>query len=247
MMQKLSLGKLKNGIVRSKLNSKLSFALAQRSISAFKRSAWTSRTLRMLLQNPSGGCGNFRGFLVHDISWNGTYQGFSSKIQISASDKSRISALDSTIETAAGELEEICSRTKGIEDEIRTLEKKILDIGGARLLTQKSKVDGLKLHINLANDEITKAEVAKAKAEKDVAKLRKNIQNNTNALSEAEADLEELDREMAECAQAVRDIKDNVEDARAKEENSKADLDEVKSRLDELSEKIRGFKKQEAS
>lgn len=169
----------------------------------------------------------------------------SSKNQISASDKSRISALDSTIETATGELEEIRSRAKSIEDEIKTLEKKILDIGGARLLTQKSKVDGLKLHINIANDEITKAEVAKAKAEKDVAKLRKNIQNNTDALSEAEADLEELDREMAECAQAVKDIKDNVEDAKAKEENSKADLDEVKSRLDELSEKIRGFKKQE--
>lgn len=164
---------------------------------------------------------------------------------MSAADKSRISALDSTIETVTGELEEIRDRAKGIEGEIKALEKKILDIGGARLLTQKSKVDGLKLHINLANDEITKAEVAKAKAEKDVVKFGKSIQSSKDGLSEAEADLEELDQEMALCAQAVNDIKDKVEDAKAKEESSKTDLDEVKSQLNDVSEKIRGFKKQE--
>lgn len=127
------------------------------------------------------------------------------------------------------------------------MEKKILDIGGARLLTQKSKVDGLKLHINLANDEITKAEVAKAKAEKDVVKLEKSIQANSDALSEAEAGLEELDREMKQCEQAVQEIKDKVEDAKIQEENSKTKLDEVKDQLDEVSEKIRGFKKKEVS
>jgi structural maintenance of chromosome 4 len=127
------------------------------------------------------------------------------------------------------------------------LEKKILDIGGARLLSQKSKVDGLKLHINIANDEITKAEVAKAKAEKDVVKLEKSVQTNKDVLSEAEADLEELDREMTECAQAVQEIKDKVEDAKTQEENSKTNLNDVKSQLDDVSEKIRGFKKQEVS
>ena len=181
------------------------------------------------------------------LLWGGTDRDFSSKNQISTSDKSRISALDTTIETATGELEEIRDRTKGIEGEIKALEKKILDIGGARLLTQKSKVDGLKLHINLANDEITKAEVAKAKAEKDVVKLAKSIQTNKDALAEAEADLEELDREVTECAQAVQEIKDKVEDAKTQEENSKTKLDEVKSKLDDVSEKIRGFKKKEVS
>lgn len=174
-----------------------------------------------------------------------TDRNFSSKNQVSPADKSRISALDSTIETATGELEDIRGRARRVEDEIKALEKKILDIGGARLLTQKSKVDGLKLHINLANDEITKAEVSKAKAEKDVAKFGKSVRTGKDALSEAEVDLEELDREMTQCAQAVKDIKDEVEDAKAKEENSKTDLDEVKSQLDEVSEKIRGFKKQE--
>lgn len=179
------------------------------------------------------------------LLWGETDRDFSSKNQISASDKSRISALDATIEAATEELEEIHDRAKGIEEGIKALEKKILDIGGARLLTQKSKVDGLKLHINIANDEITKAEVAKAKAEKDIVKVAKSIQANKDALTEAEADLEELDREMTQCAQAVQEIKDKVEDAKTEEENSKTKLDEVESKLDAVSDKIRGFKKQE--
>jgi len=182
-----------------------------------------------------------------EVPWGGTDGDFSSKNQISASDKSRVSALDATIETATGELEDIRERAKAIEAEIKALEKKILDIGGARLLTQKSKVDGLKLHINLANDEITKAEVAKAKAEKDVVKLAKSIQTNKDALSEAEADLGELDLEMTQCTQAVEEFKDKVNGAKNQEENSKTVLDEVKSELDDMSEKIRGFKKKEVS
>jgi structural maintenance of chromosome 4 len=204
-----------------------------------------SRTSLRLSQNLNGDYGSFRRFFIGSTSLSGTDRGLSSKNQISASDKSRISALDATIETATGELEEIRDRAKGIEGEIKGLEKKILDIGGARLLTQKSKVEGLRLHINLANDEITKAEVTKAKAEKDVIKLAKSIQANKDALAEAEADLEELDREMAQCADAVKEIKDKVEDAKTQEENSKTKLDDVKSQLDDVSEKIRGFKKKE--
>ena len=203
------------------------------------------RTSPRLSQNLNGGYGSFRRLLIGSASLGETNRDFSSKNQISVSDKSRISALDATIETATGEFEKIRDRAKGIEREIKELEKKILDIGGARLLTQKSKVEGLRLHINIANDEITKAEVAKAKAEKDVIKLAKSIQANKDALAEADADLEELDQEMAECAHAVKEIKDKVEDAKTQEENSKTKLDDVKSRLDEVSEKIRGFKKKE--
>jgi structural maintenance of chromosome 4 len=51
-----------------------------------------------------------------------------------------------------------------LEREIATAQS---ELESSRLLEQKSKVDGLKLHINLTNDEITKAEVMKAKAERD--------------------------------------------------------------------------------
>ncbi|KAF9230140.1 SMCs flexible hinge [Melanogaster broomeanus] len=68
---------------------------------------------------------------------------------------------------------EISRRSRQNRELPKTLAKtsrKILDIGRFRLLRQWSTIEGIKLHINLANDEITKAEMAKAKAGKDVIK-----------------------------------------------------------------------------
>jgi structural maintenance of chromosome 4 len=162
-----------------------------------------------------------------------------------AADNSRISALETEVASASHSLQELQQRATTIEEAIKSLEQKILDIGGARLLTQKSKVDGLKLHINLANDEITKAEVAKQKAEKDSAKLAKSIETNQESLSEAEKELEDLSQQVAECAQYVEEIKAKVDDAKAAEENSKEDLEKLKGELDDKTEQIRGFKKKE--
>lgn len=109
-----------------------------------------------------------------------------------AGDIARISSLEKEISSSTSQLEELQEKSGAIEQAIKDLEKKILDIGGARLLTQKSKVEGLRLHINLANDEITKAEVAKAKAEKDSAKLDGTIETNRASLGEAENEPPEL-------------------------------------------------------
>ena len=136
-------------------------------------------------------------------------------------------------------------RTASIEEDIKKLEKKILEIGGARLLSQKSKVDGIRLHINLANDEITKAEVAKAKAEKDASKLHHTIETNSANLEEVQGELEDLNEQLEECTQYVNEIRSKVEAAQMAAENSKDDLESLKAELDEKSEQIAGFKKKE--
>ena len=65
-------------------------------------------------------------------------------------------------------------------------------------MTQKSKVDGIKLQINLTNDEITKAEVAKAKMEKDLAKLDISIDAKRTALEEVETELANLSNQLGD-------------------------------------------------
>jgi structural maintenance of chromosome 4 len=142
-------------------------------------------------------------------------------------------------------LEGLQSRSGTIEEAIKALEKKILDIGGSRLLAQKSKVDGLKLHINLANDEITKAEVAKAKAEKDSVKLKNSVAGNRQALTEIEAELEKLNESLQEVKDYVADIRAKVEAAQAEVENSKDDLENLKVELDEKTEEIQAFRAKE--
>ncbi|PPR02346.1 hypothetical protein CVT24_011690 [Panaeolus cyanescens] len=157
----------------------------------------------------------------------------------------RMATLDREIESNEEDLAKIQSKAQKIEQDIKALEKKILDVGGARLLTQKSKVDGIRLHISLANDEIAKAEVAKAKAQKDITKLENNIASNEAAFEEANTDLETLEEQVNTLVDYITDLKTKVEDAQAAVDHSKEDLENIKSELDEQEAKISKFKKKE--
>ncbi|KAH9166583.1 SMCs flexible hinge, partial [Lactarius sanguifluus] len=114
---------------------------------------------------------------------------------------SRIASLEREVATARNELDGLRSPSSTIEEVIKALEREILDIGGSRLLAQKSKVDGLKLHIDVANKELTKAEVAMAKAERDSVKFERSIASNRQSLAGVEIELGKL----SESLQEVRD------------------------------------------
>ena len=125
------------------------------------------------------------------------------------------------------------------------MQKKILDVGGAKLLSQKSKVDGIKLHINLAMDEITKAEVNKAKAEKDSVRHAKAIETQTSALQEVDEELEELNAKLNEVNEFVTETQSKVDAAQAAADNAKDDLENLKSELDAKTEQIQKFRQRE--
>ncbi|KAF8844243.1 RecF/RecN/SMC protein [Paxillus ammoniavirescens] len=162
-----------------------------------------------------------------------------------ARDMARINALEGEIASSTAELEKLLTKSGAIEDAIKDLEKKILEIGGSRLLKQRSTVDGLKLHINLANDEITKAEVAKAKAEKDVAKYTSAIAVTVASVEEVDKELEQLKTQLEEVRQYLDDLKNKVEAAQAAAENSKDDLETLKKQLETKREEIEVFRQKE--
>ncbi|PIL31300.1 hypothetical protein GSI_05998 [Ganoderma sinense ZZ0214-1] len=162
-----------------------------------------------------------------------------------AGDVARITALDRDIDAATSQLEQLQGKAKDIEKEIKALEDKILQIGGARLLSQKSKVDGIRLHINLANDELTKAEVTKAKAEKDLAKFMHNLEANRQELEEVEAELVDLGEQLAEVQGYMEALKEQVDVAQAAAEKSSDDLAELKEKLDQKTEAIQAFRQRE--
>ncbi|KAN0100061.1 RecF/RecN/SMC [Tylopilus felleus] len=162
-----------------------------------------------------------------------------------ARDMARIEVLDGEIATATAELQDLETKSGKIEDAIRDLEKKILEIGGSRLLKQRSTVDGIKLHINLANDEITKAEVAKAKAEKDAVKYATAIAGNATAVADADEEIKQLETQLAEVNEYLEELKEKVEAAQQAAENSKDDLDTLKTQLEVKREEIQEFRKKE--
>lgn len=157
----------------------------------------------------------------------------------------RIEALEKEVATTTAELENLLAKSAKIEDAIKVLEKKILEIGGSRLLKQRSTVDGIKLHINLANDDITKAEVAKAKAEKDVVKHTSAIAANAAAVAEADEEIKQLETQLEEVSAYLEELKEKVEAAQAAAENSRDDLDTLKTQLEAKREEIQEFRKKE--
>ncbi|KAI5119782.1 hypothetical protein M0805_009253 [Coniferiporia weirii] len=168
-----------------------------------------------------------------------------SKSKPDEGDLARIATLDKEIASSTAELEKLKKKAGVVEKAIQDLEKKILDIGGAKLLSQKSKVDGIKLHINLAMDEITKAEVNKAKAEKDAVRFAKTVETNLAALQEVEAELEELTEQLSECNEYVTEMQSKVDAAQSAAENAKDDLENLKAELDTKTEQIQQFRQRE--
>jgi structural maintenance of chromosome 4 len=184
-------------------------------------------------------------FLLSVIVRIVTAHPFSAQNKPNTGDLARISRLEQEIAKANDALEKLREQSSRIDQDIKSLEKKILDIGGSKLLSQKSKVDGIRLHINLANEEITKAEVAKSKAEKDAAKLETTVNTNTKALEAIETELEELDEQIARLVEYVAKLKENVENAQNAAENSKEDLETLKVKLDAKEEQIAAFRQKE--
>lgn len=137
------------------------------------------------------------------------------------------------------------SQSAQIEQDIKDLQKKIMDIGGSRLMHQKSKVEGIHVYIKLANEAITTAEVAKSKAEKDVAKLGTTITNNTAELKKATEETEALEQEIGELQRYVSELQAGVAEAQEAAENQKETLKKLKAELDEKEEKISAFRSTE--
>ncbi|KAF8633608.1 hypothetical protein AX15_001396 [Amanita polypyramis BW_CC] len=161
-------------------------------------------------------------------------------------DMARIAKLEKEIAATTEELEQLQQKAGKVEQAIKDLEKKILEVGGSRLLTQKSKVDGIKLRIGIANDEITKAEVAKARAEKDVVKYESAIESNTALYEEGEAEIEQLKGQLEELDKYVTELRANVGAAQNAADNEKDDLEELKAKLDVKEDAIRTFRRKEA-
>ncbi|KAK0504192.1 hypothetical protein EDD18DRAFT_1457261 [Armillaria luteobubalina] len=161
-------------------------------------------------------------------------------------DMTCIVKLEKDIGTYTADLKKLQQRTSTIEAAIKDLEKKILEIGGAKLLVQRSKVDGIKLHLSLANDEITKGEVAKKRAQNDITRLTASLDANLVMQKELQEELEKLDGELKEVREYVANLSTNVAKAKEAEETMAEDLQKLKEELDETLELVQGFIQREA-
>lgn len=152
---------------------------------------------------------------------------------------------DKTIASLTKELESLRTQSRLIEEKIKVLQEKILEVGGVKLRGQQTKVQDLKAQIDLATDRLTKAEVGKNKSNKDATKLAKAIETNKAALESTEEELQELVQQIENGAAESEAVRKGVEQAQDVLSEKQEELAEMKALLDEKLAIVTQFRKRE--
>jgi structural maintenance of chromosome 4 len=105
------------------------------------------------------------------------------------------------------------AETAGIENEIKALQEKIMEVGGVKLRSQKAKVDDLRDQIAALNDRITTCDVARAKNEKDCEKFSKTLKSSEEELESLAEELAAIDRDMKQSNRNAEQVRKRAEDA----------------------------------
>jgi structural maintenance of chromosome 4 len=159
-------------------------------------------------------------------------QDLTAELNSTAADDTQSKALDKQIASANKEIAKLRAETSTVEAEISALQDKIMEIGGIRLRTQKSIVDGLKERIDLLNDEISGAEVGKTKNTKLQAKHEKAKADAEKELDSLATDLEKLETEVANQREGASGSKQRAEAAQDDLSQKKDELADMKKDLD---------------
>ncbi|OXG25339.1 hypothetical protein C367_03158 [Cryptococcus neoformans Ze90-1] len=159
-----------------------------------------------------------------------------------AADEKRIKALDAEIASLTKETDKLREKSSSINDDIKSLQNKILEVGGVRLRAIQSKVSITKGLLDLANESITKAEVGQAKAERDVEKLEKSISNNQTALEEVVEELELVESNLEGCTADLNKVIDSIQQVNDSSDDINEDFEQSKQLLEEKQAGINAFR-----
>ena len=159
-------------------------------------------------------------------------QELSTEQQTTKSDKARMKELEKTIAASKGEISKLHSSMGGIEEEIKALQDKIMEIGGVKLRSQKAKVDGLKEQIDTLQNEMSNAEVNRTKAEKQKAKHEKAQIDASKELESLTAELEKVEADVQRQIQDASGSREAAEEAQAAIDEKKEELQDLKKELD---------------
>ncbi len=107
--------------------------------------------------------------------------------------------------------EEDLESTKALEAEKNSLEKKIMEAGGAQLRSQKAKVEGLSEELDSTQKEITKIQVSRKSNEAKIIKLRAAIESAESEIIKAQesvtkfkADQKDIEEKAAKLCEAYK-------------------------------------------
>ncbi|TFK21552.1 hypothetical protein FA15DRAFT_645475 [Coprinopsis marcescibilis] len=160
-----------------------------------------------------------------------------------AGDTARIKQLESQITSITAALEKIQREADKILGAIKELEQEILKIGGAKLMTQKSRVEGIRNYISLTNDAISKAEHDKNKGVNDVKRLTASVEANSKQLAEVTEELETLNEEADRAEIELQGLLQEIEEGQTALETEKDAFDQAEADLKEVEDGLAKYNK----
>jgi structural maintenance of chromosome 4 len=111
------------------------------------------------------------------------------------------------------ELDEIDPSINRIQTEIDTLQEQILEIGGVRLRSQQSIVNGLKEQIKSHQEKVTKLTVEKVTRQKSFKKLLLSIEKKQEELSDVEKKIEVVENDSTNQCNSMKAVNNRVREA----------------------------------
>ena len=130
-------------------------------------------------------------------------------------DLARLKDLTKQMAAYEQELASLRKSSGKIEEAIKELQDKILEVGGVRLRAQQAKVDSINTQIDTLTDQTTKMTVAQASAEKNIQKMHKTVEKTEQELEETNTKRVEIETEKEEKTQIAIAIKSRCEEAQS--------------------------------
>ena len=145
----------------------------------------------------------------------------------SKSNDARVGVLEKQISNVGKEMDKLRAETLGVEEEIKELQNKIMEVGGVRLRGQKAKVDGLKQQIETLTEEISNSEVAISKAEKQKTKHEKSFADTQEELASTADEIKNLADEIKNQSTDASSLRRQVEESQEVCVLRRQDLDSI--------------------
>lgn len=150
-----------------------------------------------------------------------------------AEEAKRSAVLAKEMASIEGELTKIRAKAASYEKDIADLEEQILEVGGVKLRSQRSKVDDIAGMLKLAGDQLIKAETGKTRSEKDRKKYTASIESGQATLEELEEELAGLSESLQTCRADIQKLQQAVSQAEGAKDTYEDTLKELKEELDE--------------
>ncbi|KAI9199233.1 RecF/RecN/SMC [Polychytrium aggregatum] len=155
---------------------------------------------------------------------------------------SRLAQLDATIQKETAKLSTITASMSKIQEEIKSLQNQILEVGGVRFRAQKGKVDLLEEQIASAMERLAKLEAEKKTREKSLNKLEAGVERKEAELEETGEELAKVVKDLERVSRVAAQVKDKIEEAKQELANKQEELDQIKAELEEKTTTLRSLR-----